>query len=273
MDSASCPDPQQWHEDIEARELAVHPWLVLGAPTDSADGRIFDPLKISGLHRLFAALKPTEEAIREFALEHGLLGREIRRLVSVDGQEERWGEPFVRWHDEIHKMRILLMLFDGTHGKTPMSSEQLWEFIRADGEQVHFGLESCEYLWPDRGSPDVFGLEHPFPDPIKRMPFDQQQLLGSKLLVRDALNYELELGARPAVDMVPGSQVTLIPNDLLGAMYVMFAQETIGQSPSTAKCQGCGRWFVPTHGRQIYCDDRCKFKGYRQRKKDKANGN
>ena len=71
----------------------------------------------------------------------------------------------------------------------------------------------------------------------------------------------------PMVEVRKGGQINLVPKNLLGALYVLLAQEVMGRAEPLTRCSGCGRWFVAKHASRMYCSDACKMKAYRQSKK------
>ena len=41
-------------------------------------------------------------------------------------------------------------------------------------------------------------------------------------------------------------------------MYVQLAMEVSGKERPAILCAGCGKYFVPLHGRKRYCEPRCR---------------
>ena len=83
------------------------------------------------------------------------------------------------------------------------------------------------------------------------------------------VNAELRKGVFPQIDLGGSRRVKMQPTDLLGAIYAHFALELTGQVGQLRRCPSCGEWFEPLHGRQDYCEGRCKSRAYRQRRKRK----
>lgn len=248
-----------------------HPWIIVGNGDPACHGDpkldiVYSPLDEPGLHRTLASREVSQEGILEFVEAFGFLGRWTSEL-SLRNQADVlfWGESFDQWAEEIYRMRVLL---------------ELWDCYRSTSIDAAARLENLVVI--ARGEAFVYGKPFPVPEevrfkdlaaPMAGIPAlgDKTQMLrlAALAIVRDALNVELAEGTRPAINASPGSPIWLVPNDLQGALYAMFAEEVIGRTQPTQACAACGTYFLPKHGRQIYCDDRCKFKGYRQNKKKK----
>ena len=77
------------------------------------------------------------------------------------------------------------------------------------------------------------------------------------------LSYNIDIGKRV---------LQIIPEDLLAAMWLQFAQAIDGNKEYRA-CKECGRWFEISHRqadgrtkRREFCSDACKSKDYRTRR-------
>jgi hypothetical protein len=81
------------------------------------------------------------------------------------------------------------------------------------------------------------------------------------------INRQMQGHVSPAVLPFRQGDVYLFPDCLLAAMYVLFALEVSGKQRPAQMCRECGRYFVPQHGLQQYCEDRCRKRRYaRQRR-------
>lgn len=273
-----------WQDELHVQQAGK--WLTLCTDESGKSaprGSSYDPLQNVGLHRLFADLR-SETAILEFAHEYGLLGREISKLrphsqhlknlqgQPLDQEDFYWGEALDTWYEEIGCMRILLALHEALQSKSPLIEEIVRSLVDIDPRgilQVGTGyadaLQGATHV-PLRMKIPVLahrldvcsGMESW--NELARMWFEAQ------------INRCLAEGTRPAIEARAGAPVYILPRDLLGAIHIMLAEEITGQAGNTIKCHACGKYFFPEHGRQIYCDDRCKFKAYRQRKKETSNG-
>ena len=88
-------------------------WLIDPTPPGvHGEWRRYSPLRHHGLHRRFAKLAPTEEAILGFANEYGLLdGGEWPLKVTGSSVVSR-GERLDLWVEEIKHMALLVRLWD-----------------------------------------------------------------------------------------------------------------------------------------------------------------
>lgn len=270
-------DGSAWEvEDGPGVETSVGPWLVLerqgeawGGSPDPDYAEEYEPLQDPNLHRTFAALSGGPKAILAFAEKHGFLGRKTHCLRwdvgTQQGWDENmvWGERLDDWRRAIRRLRFLLAIKDAIAkenwsqtGSPPI--ERLAGKIPAIGgdpdpdpeirDALNVGLSLRMYSLTERSLQRSQGIRAEAGSVLERF-----------------LNEELEAGSYGMVEAKRRGQVRLVPRDLLGALYVLLAWEVIGASPRPRACKkvGCGRQYVPSHGRQIYCSDSCKWKAFR----------
>lgn len=266
-------------------------WLILPRSMEHPDwepSRVYDPTQVPGLHRLFAEVDLGREAIKSFASDYGLLGRNLRLLRTLLPTEDPMepkessfsdvslagtGEPLSTWCQQIVGMRAMLEVWDCLQDRHQLPEHRVAKFVDPEYQgtfQKHFQSESPDFYF---GQPDYMwnGVTYPvWMDMSWPVNWRQVGLYWLEVMI----NRCLAAGCRPAVHARPGSPVRVLPNDLLGAIHLALADEVTGKAGTLIKCQAprCGKYFHPLHGRQVYCDDRCKFKAYRDRKKEKSSG-
>ncbi len=245
-------------------------WIVMKDPyidpNDDDEYYRYDPLEKAGLHRTFANLATDAKSITEFANTYGFLGRTLGRL-DKDGVRAYWGESMDDWRTEIRNLRFLIHVWDLLQQR---KFETLGGYIRVWRNMI-----------ADFHLPPEFTAKTDYPFgyleiPVSNVPDDTPEAVIGKrvarVLLREHINWELESGAKAAIDIRDGGSISLIPKDLQGALYVHFAKEVIGQVATPRKCAFCEKLFFPKSARTIYCSDSCNFKAYRKRIKEKSNG-
>lgn len=264
------PPAEPWEND--GRDQGDAPWLVGPAHGEPYDARQYAPLAIPNLHRRFAALQPTPERIKKFADRHGMLGHGTA-LVAPDtsAQPLRSGESFTFWATEIERMAHLLAVWDLVRRRAAGKLGQLVVWRAASSSSA-----SVSVTW--RGQNGA----------LRTVWLARRGVLGDELLARwrpgdvieparyyicRAINEQLHGHVSPAVLPFRDGDIFLIPDCLLGAVYVLFALEVSGKQRPAIVCRGCGRYFIPTHGLQHYCDDRCRKRRYYQRHKASGEAN
>jgi len=257
-----APLGELWAHD--RRDRGDAPWLVGPALGERFDALQYPPLAIPNLHRRFAALKPTEAAIKKFADRFGMLGHGTA-LVSPDSspQPVRIGESFTFWVAEIERMAHLL---------------SVWDLVRRRdagklGQMVVWRGASVSVEWHGQNGARRLVL------------LARKGVLGDELLERwrpgdvteparyhvcREINKQLHGHVSPAVLPFRRGDVYLVPDCLLAAMYVRFALEVSGQQRPAQMCRECGRYFIPTHGLQQYCEARCRKRRFARRRREEA---
>jgi hypothetical protein len=290
------PVPMNGHKWIQARvhgdEEDGPQWVLTEglAIGDNYNARFYAPLKAkeyAGLFRTFANLRYEDrDAILDFANRFGQLG--IRTLIDTvierDGKRlmSGGGETWQDWMHQIVEMRLAVAI---------------WDMIEARDLS---GL-SRHVQWTERGwcydsldlSHDSSGKAMPPGSPVRRLTWippvldlfkPDDVLMPASFLVQRWINdYLKQASPQLRYDLDRGKRVLqIIPDSLLGAMWLQFAQAIDGNRKHRA-CKECGRWFeISTEEtglrvNRVFCSDPCKSRDYRRRKQMaqqlKAEGN
>ncbi len=228
-------------------------------------GEPYMPLEHASLYREFAELE-TRHQILSFCTRFGFLGRYVYGLSSDPARGSDFaGEHFTVWNEQIAKLKQLVRLFDALR-KPKYSDEAVERLIDLGGRG-----KGPEFRDKEPGGVQV----RDFYVPGYTLPMRTVSTLtireAGELVLLDQVNKELALGTYPATTMLEGSAVYVVPRDLLGALYLLFAREAMGGLRAPKFCDGCGKWFIPEGSmKQTYCSDSCKYRAYRKRKKDKS---
>jgi hypothetical protein len=260
--------PLRW---LAARDMTV--WhLFPGEIGQSAHERAvatYEPLKMGGLHRDFAALDLAERSVRAFADRHGLLGFETWHVMG--GKDDLVAEPLDNWYSEIRTMRLIVGLWDLY--RDPETKRE--DFAKVVYDDLDYASFSPEAEAEDELPPSAWLYTDVFlPHPHTGRGHDEQARYSAGMLLSAIVSNALGILTVPMVEVRKGGQINLVPRNLLGAMYVLLAQEIMGRTEPPIRCATCGRWFDAGHALRMYCSDACKMKAYRRSKKtkDKENG-
>ncbi|MBC8065831.1 MAG: hypothetical protein H7Y17_13445 [Chlorobia bacterium] len=282
----------EWKDDLEASESQVQffpnwdhgsgfakvnkprsffpsetgPWLIAKSEPSVLDEHFheYDPMTVPGLHRILAELNPSKEPILEFVSRYGFCGSITTRLRAKGTSEtdDFFGESLKQWLVVCGSISSLVRLWDLARMRPAAAYRDLSKILE---------LRGSEYSWtPDSPDDEAVRIMRPLLPP--NLDEASELSLLAKHTLQLMLNFNLGSSTVPFVEVRPGSQIRLQPKNLGGAIYLHLALEVMGKSVPAERCQACGRWFIPKHGSQIYCRPECKFKGYRQRKKENSNG-
>lgn len=237
--------------------------------------REYNPLAVKALHRHFAATDCSEAGVLSFANTYGFLGDDIRvlekRWSSRHAQKEYCiGEELVTWYAQIRSLSFLIAVWDVY--RDPMAHpDALRDYLKIDRDNGNFYFNS-----PDASI--MHAIAHSFRISLyRRFPDDYVANLQVKQAARLLLEYYISNSLTaltiPSISLAQGSQITLVPANLLGAIYIQFAQEAMGRADQMTRCIACGKWFVSKHASRKFCGDACKMKAYRRgRTNQTANG-
>lgn len=265
------------------------PWLVEAVPMGVTRNVCqYAPLGVANLHRRFARLSVTQNAILSFANRYGHLGH----AVMLDSATCVFaGESLEVWRREIVQMGLLLALWDLVKAE---NRQELSTFVRWQREprmvslQLVFGegrlqREMTRQIWRNfrslRGVPfdwaegSVIAAENLGPD--------SQALLAKwaygdeiepvRYYVHRKINERMRGHVSPAVLPFRGGDIFFFPDCLTSALYVHFALEGSGRPRPQIACKGCGDYFRPLDGHQLYCFPRCrKLTHYHKKEEAKA---
>ena len=209
--------------------------------------RAYRPLnERSGLFWQFAELDTTEEAIKKFADNSGLLGaRPDLELGAQLGPIE--GEPLTVWKREIEELQQAVILWR----VTTSSSKKLLRQLKTRLSPRDAPLAVQRYLHVEKKDPAMFFLG------LIQKATDLR--LGKQVLTR-----LLFAGNNPRLNLV------LQPQSLLGALWLQFAA-TVDAQKSFSRCPRCGVMFEVSHdtcGKRRsarFCSARCRVAHYRGR--------
>lgn len=263
------------------------PWLV--EPVEdpmAARGKDYNPMRLSALHRKFALIEPTPGSVLEFANEYGMLGRVVRFDRNNPGGAAF--EPINFWLMHVGKIRRLLKIWDACKDSATEQEAKveigpmIWPGFGASIDHVarkEVEKGSSPYpFYPYSGFSEADDYVSQMSEGVgeeRRILDDFSYKICGLLLLREELNLELAVGVKASINPIPGTPVYMVPKDLLGAIYALFAQETIGSTRASIRCAGCGKWFFPKDARKKTCSAACKQRYYRMRntnEEDKTHG-
>jgi len=264
-----------------------------------------------GLHRLFAAVSPTENGVRAFAKKWGQLGRKSGLVFAAD---QGYAESLAYWQKELEAMKRLIGLWELVRAA---DQEGLAPYVRFRTHSLPWGAEprdvaiylalrdgnldpegatvlaeQVELVCPtDRtqppeppelelyhGSARLFACEHE-EHPFRAELFadwKEGDLAGpARYFLHDEVNRRLAGHVNPVVTF-PDSQgiadFWFVPDTLLASLYVFFAQELAGQLLPLGECAACHRPFVPASAKQKYCSSVCRVRADAERRRQRMQG-
>jgi len=234
--------------------------------------RIYQPLiDTPGLFLEFAELRGKDD-IREFADRYGVLFDRYSEEDYINEKGTYWsmdaacGTALVVWQREIGDMRTLVAIWDSITNNKMADLKQIvaWKDRAVDYRIVTPRYRASESLTQS-------GVPHPFGEGDLLMParYALQREINKRL--SDELNdSDRKIACVPRLAWnADGSQsLTIMPPNLLGAMWLQFAQFASGVY-QLKRCEGCKRYFQTGAGARkradaISCSDAC-----RQRKRRK----
>jgi hypothetical protein len=234
-----------------------------------------------GLYRRFAGLEPSEKAVLSFANEWGPL-KNAHTFHDSGAEEEdeeagedgfAWtGDPLDFWYTQIRRMKALVDLWQILEDDEEKSLSDVIN-VKKDADttlldvQIHFPANQAlfwTHTFHERDWPGYLGH-------LKRG--------GTKELARmcllDLVNESLWGSCSPwlAVEGRPDAvTLRLSPHNLNAALWLMFAQEILGER-TLKKCVYCKGFFeVASDGKERrqrsdkkYCSPRCRAAAFRER--------
>jgi hypothetical protein len=176
------------------------------------------------------------------------------------------GEAVEGWYEEIRGVALLLRLWE-LYRDPKTDENDLYELVWIGGGAVSFKPEAMG----EDGSEASPWMYQDFLTPFPKGDGDSDSYIrwGARLLLEGVLSFALASLTVPTFAAIPGGQISLVPNNLLGAIYVHFVQEVLGRADPLTRCAACGKWFVARHASRIYCTDACKMKAYRRSRSGK----
>ena len=259
------PAPQPFKQQGFRREQW---WLVVNP--DSYEGaEWYQPLRDElALFRSFAAVPYTElEGMEAFVRAHGPLGI-AKFLEPVGSPTPPEGEAFADWTREIQHMRAALDAWDALRDRRPERLAERFR-VRRDGAG---GIASVFFESPGL-SAFVLSEGHytQLWKYVRNAPENEALKLAALFFVQDAINKRLDEHASPRLLYAPprvALELCLIPDNLLGAMWLQFGQAVDGNK-DYARCAVCRRWFERSprakRPEAKHCSTTCRMKAYRDR--------
>lgn len=257
------------------------------SPNAADNAEIYDPSTIHVLHKELADLEPEQEAILAFANRRGLLGwrnwiavepakyEEVRLEASKPGKSERvWGrmdgfsgETVSFWQHHISKVKLLMEMLVLLRKESPDASEAIHkrlEELEIEAQQDPTRIDDDDALLkPFNPFLGAYG-----PRTAVALVYDRDPFEGARHLLEVDLNVELRRCAHPAVSM-EWQRLGIWTGDLLSTVYADLALDATGQVGEIRRCPSCGTWFEVTHGRQTFCEDKCKSRNRRRLLKER----
>jgi hypothetical protein len=227
----------------------------------------------AGLHRSFARLadksdKRRQADILKLANRYGFLERNPERLVRRSGSPRfLHGESFATWNDAILEMAAAIALWDHVRRQDAQTLEPFFDWSNPDDarirveyrdKQLHALDEPKSETWTHRfGGIDA---------ELDRQNHDTHAVAGGNAIeaarqaVYTLVEHRLEGQVAPLLSPQPSSHFPYRPLSLRATLYLHFLQEIAGQERQPIQCANpsCGRYFIPTHGRQRHCSDQCR---------------
>jgi hypothetical protein len=252
---------------VDAQPKAAQKWeLRLQTEVWRSQPRWYSPLyDATGLFRTFAGLSTeSRDDALQFANAYGQLGTgrpptvmDIGPFVLPDpSQPETWSE----WARAIEQMKMAARAWDMLVAKD-------WR-----GLSEYLTRERNTQGYVSRPGPRVKGVQWLvlLADPSN--PADVMS--AASQFVAHVINDNLGRSVSPQVryDIENGKHdILLVPQSLLSAMWLQFAQAVAGGLKYRA-CKECGKWFELSTDdtgfrvSRVFCSDPCKSKDYRKRK-------
>ncbi len=243
----------------------------------------FSPIREQTLHRRFSQLGDDQSEILAFASQYGLL-TDGHRLCLASPREQRYPphiyvESLSFWRSEIRTMRRLVWLWDKTKGNPQRLAEHVrWhdtpvpEWAEASWAyqvDITFPLKLGEprvedYIAIGFGGPEgsdgrpLGFFDNEMPENLFDPWTPHDPVAPARFYVSWIVNSRMKDHVRPFVLVWRPGEIVLWPDSLLAAMYAQFALELTGRTRPAQQCPGCGIYFIPSHGRQRYCEEACR---------------
>ncbi len=277
----------QWIKTKPANPHAGREYYLL-LTDNSAPGQVYEwseysPLKREWLFQEFAEIPQTEDGIRAFADEWGLLGgkadldnpSEAALLHPQDsGGAMIKGEMFEFWRGSIREMNRAVRLWKWVR-LGQLESLRKFVYWREAGEHNIAGWVFHEEH-PERSSkfPNFVPSTGSFLDPEEYPELTRDCLAAASLrFVQRWVNKHLEIRCSPRVLWHVDRKeyvVRMMPHDLLGAFWWQFARAFTGETKPRL-CRMCGRLMQIGRGRfgfnesRVFCSAACRQKDHRAR--------
>lgn len=275
------PDPpdeaaseQEWQlYELERLASEPRPYLTDSVPVGREQRFEFTrPLRDhrGSLHRNFALLTPTPEAILKFANTHGPLGGDVEALIPIQAPEDPQtylgsGERLDLWVSEITRLRDALGLWDAVRENDEASLRPL----------IVWHDDRVNMLWNDeRGRRfRLIAGEQVRPETYERIQRDD--VIGAAVVaVQQIVNENLWKKKRASPRLYwhlerQRLQQNITPHGLVGAIWLDFLLAIDGNT-QYGRCAQCQSLFpIPVKGKKKkFCSNKCRQADHRERKQE-----
>jgi len=198
--------------------------------------------------------------------------RGMRRLLAladaVERRDERLLAPFVCWQAQPWKRVCLLLVLDNTADRVLLSDAARLVRQQCSAEDLARGFVLEQKHAPPDASifwrlladerPGVLS-KNARPEPLRVWEYGDA-VEPVRYFLYQEINAQLRGKVSPGLLPFSENPLQFFPNSLLSALYTQFLLELAGRTRPPILCANphCGRHFEPTHGRQAFCDDKCR---------------
>jgi hypothetical protein len=207
----------------------------------------YQPLKETGLFRIFADAEPTPEGCLRFARAYGFLRR-------PNGPEN-----IADWLPHLNTMRRLVALWDAARSLDELAVRKSVD-AAPDG-RVYDDAELWDLYWKNHATAGVDAAFAPTPvsQALAYCAYAVNRFADTNVTLRYRLMWN------PAAKQF---EQQLSPADLLSALYLQFSVAVAGEK-NYHRCPSCGRWFEVRPGvaraNKLTCNQKCRTQAYRLR--------
>lgn len=273
--------PEAGHRWVECKgeKGRCERWLIRDVPRDcqATEGSWTTPLRDARtLFRSLADLEPFEDAILEFANEHGwLLGPQLNEHVPLGPGPLVGGERFFVWLRSISAMHALVELLDAVVAEDSKTLADWITFKKSKAPEPATGNDLgvvCKIPSP----PPIAIREQPFTvavppiTPIARLLEPNNFVRAGEIVATIVINKQLEEHSSARVLFNPAREQWapfLVPKNLWGALCLQYAEALRGDHHGFKRCSECGQW-LGNRSDSRFCSDRCRARAYRKRKQE-----
>jgi hypothetical protein len=216
-----------------------------------------------GLFREFALLSPTRDAIAGFAGQYGDLFNSyaLEQAVTREDRTGTQGTTLGAWSKEIGDMRVLVELWENIQHRRIAALKQIIKWTAKDvGYLIETPAHSSNTTIAHADIPGSGFTRFGWKDVVLPARCALQMEINKRIATHPTV---------PRLALTPDHRQRLIfvPPNLLGAMWLQFAQAVAGEL-ELYPCDACGKFFQRGPGGRradaTTCSDAC-----RQRKKRK----
>ncbi len=252
---------ESWRSKKNTNEIlenldGMGPWFVASS---KGTQRQFAPLLVPNLHRKFGGLiEGTQKSVLNFVNDFGLLGHDqdiwewLPNTVGAFGKRE----SLRKWSQETLKMHRLIETWDFVRSR---DIKNLKRFVIWKGPESVCWNSTNPTNFKQGGEFVVLAQKNGNMNPQlleiwKTYDVVEPAMYYLCLKINEALKNHVS----PAIMPLRRSEIHMVPDCLLSAMYVLLALEVSGKISNPPRiCKGCGTSFVPTRKNNYYCSKEC----------------